>query len=247
MIYYNQNDYANTPYPSPGLPKATIKSGGCGVVSASMIVTNMTGQPVSIPMMAQYAINKGARVNGGTDIIALAKALTLDYGLRFQATNDECALLNHLKGGGMAIVNVGGDRTGYIGVFSNEGHFVVAAGLTDTGKVIILDPGYYAGKFNKAGRAGKVTVQGNNCICDISVLASDTNNRTPSYCLFARKEVEKMTDKTPCKINIKGIEFPGYLQGGSSFFAEGVKVKDVIAALSNNITWEEKTLTATIK
>ena len=54
-------------------------------------------------------------------------------------------------------------------------------------------------------------------------------------------------DKTPCKIVIKGIEFPGYLEGGSSHFAEGVKVTDVIKALNNTITWDAKAVTANIK
>ena len=188
--YYNQNNYANVPYPSPELPKATVKSGGCGVVCASMIVENLTEHKNSPPTMAKYAISKRARVSGGTDMNVLARALRQDYGLHFTTTDNEGILLDHLKSGGMAIANVGGNRSGYTGVFSDGGHFIVVAGIAPDGRIIVLDPGYYAGKFNKSGRAGKVKVVGKECHCDISALAKDTENRSPAYWLFERKVTE---------------------------------------------------------
>ncbi len=185
--YYNQHNYPNVPYPSPDLPKATIKSGGCGVCCASMIVENLTAHQSGPKLMATYAINKKARVSGGTDMNVLAKAICADYGLTVKTTNDEAELLNHLRAGGTAIANVGGNRGGYVGVFSDGGHYIVVAGLTDAGQVIVLDPGYYPGKFGKPGRKGKVTISGNQCICNLSVLAKDTENRSPAYWLFERK------------------------------------------------------------
>lgn len=193
MKYFNQNNYRNVPYPSKTLPKATVASGGCGVVSAAMIVSNLTGQVVTPDKMASYAMNKGARVVGGTDMLTLAKALVIDYPLDYLTTNDENKLLQHLKSGGMAIANVGGNRPGYTGVFSDGGHFIVVAGISQNGKVIVLDPGYYPGKFNKPGRIGKVTVvDGYQCICDMVVLAKDTENRSPAYYLFSRRGVEQV-------------------------------------------------------
>lgn len=190
--YYNQNNYTNVPYPSASLPKATVKSGGCGVCCGAMIVSSMTDKIVDPKAMAAYAITKGARVPGGTDIISLAKAICEDYGFTFETTSDELVLLKHLSEGGMAVVNVGGNRNGYTGVFSNEGHFIVAAECAGN-KVTILDPGYYVGKFNLAGRKGKVSINGNYCYCDISVLAADTSNRHPAYTLFTkRKEVDSV-------------------------------------------------------
>jgi len=195
--YYNQNNYANVPYPSPDLPKATVKSGGCGVCCASMIVENMTAHSIGPKLMSTYAINKKARVSGGTDINALAKAICADYGLSVKATNDEAEMIVHLALGGMAIANVGGNHDGYVGVFSDGGHFVVVAGLTDNGKAIVLDPGYYPGKFGKSGRMGKVVVNVNQCICDVSVLGKDTENRSPAYWLFSKEsEDDKVVYKT---------------------------------------------------
>lgn len=189
-VYYNQNNYPNVPYPSTSAPKATVKSGGCGPTCAAMIVSNLTSEVVDPKAMATYAIQKKARVAGGTDMHVLSKAIAADYGLTYATTNDESVLLQHLRSGGMAIANVGGDRPGYKGVFSDGGHYVVVAGIAQDGRVIVLDPGYYAGKYNKSGRKGKVAVRGNECLCNMSVLAQDTANRSPAYWLFERKVEE---------------------------------------------------------
>ncbi len=218
FIYYNQNDYPNVPYPSPTLPDATVKSGGCGVCCAAMVVSSMGSETVDPKAMAAYAIAKGARVSGGTDMNALAKAACIDYGLVYEITSDENKLLKHLQSGGMAIANVGGDRQGYTGVFSNSGHYIVAAACS--GDVVqIMDPGYYKGKFSTAGRKDKVTVDGNYCYCNITVLASDTANRSPAYWLFTKEEakVEKK-DNIPDDYAKEAVEWAvktGLLKGNA--------------------------------
>lgn len=160
------------------------------MVSSAMIVENLTGLNADPEAMAAYAIEKGARVSGGTDMNVLAQAICSDYGLVCETTSDENELIQHLRSGGMAVANVGGNRGGYTGVFSDGGHFIVCAGLAGDGRVIVLDPGYYPGKFNLSGRKGKVEVDKNSyCYCDITVLAADTSNRNPAYWLF-RKEAK---------------------------------------------------------
>jgi len=187
MIYFNQNNYPSTPYPSKDKPNGTIKSSGCGVVCACMIVGNLTGKVVEPPIMASYAISKGARVSGGTDMNILARNFCTDYNLSYRVTEDENLLISHLKSGGMVIANVGGNHGSYKGVFSDGGHYVVIIGLTPEGKLMVLDPGYYAGKFNLPGRKGKVTMVGNIAVCDISIMAADTEIRPQEYWLFSKK------------------------------------------------------------
>lgn len=204
-IYFNQNNYPNNPYPAPGYPNATIKSGGCGPTSMAMIVSNLTSQAIEPVAMAQFAINCGARVSGGTDMDVLANAACREFGLTCETTNDETALLQHLNAGGMAIANVGGDRSGYTGVFSNGGHYVVVYGVNGN-NVVILDPGYYVGKFNKTDRAGKVSISGDYyLVTDISVLAQDTANRSPQYWLFKKANVY-----VPVNIIVAGQALQGY-------------------------------------
>jgi hypothetical protein len=213
--YYNQYNYPNTPYPSPTLPNATVKSGGCGVCSAAMIVSSLCSKKVNPVEMAAYAMKKGARVVGGTDMNTLAKAISQDYGLSYETTSDETKLLEHLKTGGMAIGNVGGNRSGWTGVFSSAGHFIVIAACEDT-TAAILDPGYYSGKFERSGRSGKVRVSGNYCYCDISVLAADTANRSPAYWLFKKTNVLDNTPDNYAKQSIEWAIEQGLLKGDES-------------------------------
>ncbi len=190
-MYYNQNNYAHIPYPSSGNPTATVKSGGCGVCCASMIVEALTGKVWPPNQSAAYSIQVGARVSGGTDMVRLGKSIASAYGLLLQYSNNINMLLSHLSAGGVAAVNVGGDRPGYTGLFSDGGHYVTAIGVKD-GKAIIYDPGYYSGKFSKAGRSGKVTVSGNEIYVTPSLLDKDAENRNPRYYLFSKEEIDDM-------------------------------------------------------
>jgi len=244
--YYNQNDYDYVPYPSPELPRATVKSGGCGVCCGAMIVSSMASQTVDPEAMAAYSIAIGARVSGGTDMNTLADAICRDYGLSCETTSDENNLLEHLKDGGMAIANVGGDRDGWTGVFSNGGHFVVVAeynGYT----VAIMDPAYYSGKFSLAGRSGKVIVNGDLCYCNVEVLADDTANRSPAYWLFKKGDDDMPEGALEAKINIGGKEYPAYALGGHVYFGQGVQVKEFIDQLPKTTDWRGNEMTLYIK
>lgn len=193
MKYYNQNDYPHTPYPSKAHPKATIKTGGCGVCCASHIVEGLTGQKFPPPEAAKFAIACGARGDGGTIMSVLAKALAAKYGLTYSTTDSRAALLAHLATGGMAVANVGGDRPGYTGVFSDGGHYVTVIGRLG-GTLRIYDSGYYSGKFNRSGRVGKVNMVGNEARCASAMLDADCANRSPRYYLF--KEAKPMNTQT---------------------------------------------------
>lgn len=191
MVYFNQLAYPHEPYPAPGYEHATIKSGGCGVCCAAMLVSNLTDSTVTPVEMARIAMETGARVAGGTDMNRLGAVLSQRYGLAFSTTNDEAALVLHLKKGGMAAANTGGNRKGYTGVFSDSGHFVVIAGM-ENGRAAVLDPGRYEGKYDKNGRRGKVETLGDVCYCALDTLAADTFTRSPGYYLFQRIEEMKI-------------------------------------------------------
>lgn len=228
-----------------------MRSGGCGIACMAMIINNLTPYKADPAQMAAYAIQKGARNSGGTDMNILARAVRTDYGLEFTTTSDETMLMEHLASGQMAVANVGGNRPGYAGIFSDGGHFIVCAGLTEDCKVIILDPGYYAGKFNKAGRAGKVKVNGHNCICDITVLAEDTYNRAPSYWLFSGKEAEMVMkigfELTEVKATLNGETVNKAVilnvDGKDTAYIPAVALKD--AGMS--VEWDNDNATVVIK
>ncbi len=137
LVYIQQNTKENEsiPYPSSEKPKATIASGGCGVCTSLMIIKNTTSNNPELVEWKQLMEKNGCRVRGGTDIRKTAKLMKKTYGFKYKKTKSIKKLKAHLKKGYMAICNVGDN-----GYFAYGGHYVVAAGITKSGRVIVLDP-----------------------------------------------------------------------------------------------------------
>ena len=124
----------------------------------------------------------------GTSYKRYAPAFAERLGLRVELTNDQEALRHCLRTGGAAVLNIGGDYEGYVGVFSHGGHYVAAISEEPDGRIAILDPSYKVGKYEEDGRKGKVEVKNKVlCICDMQVLVEDTTRRDPGMYLFWRK------------------------------------------------------------
>lgn len=228
MVYYNQRNYPNVPYPAKGYESATIKTSGCGVCCASMVVENLTDKKLPPDKCAQYAIQTGARVPGGTNMATLGKAIAKDYGLTMTTTNTSATMLSGLKSGAYVVVNVGGDREGHVGLFSDSGHYIVAVGVASDGRVQVLDPNYYAGKFDKAGRRGKVTVQGNICLVSQADLIADTTVTATKYYIFkgaedmTKDELKEASVKVGSK-TVKGFEVDDTIYVPVRAFVETMK------------------------
>lgn len=181
-MYYNQRDY-NVPYPSASHPYATIKTSGCGVCAMSTVLeTFINSMPPA--KMAEYSISVGARADTGTDMRVLSKSVSHDYNLQTTLTDDKNALYEHVKSGSIAIANVGGDRKGYKGLFCTTGHYIVV--LWNKGKLAVLDPDYYKGKYNINGRDKKVELDYPYIYCNLDDLDKDCENRSPRYYLFSK-------------------------------------------------------------
>lgn len=71
-----------------------------------------------------------------------------------------------------------------------------------------------------------------------------SNNNWARWQAF-KKALEVRT--VTCTIDIKGTKFPGYLEGGRSYFGEGVAVVDVVRAISPTTTWDDKNRIAIIR
>lgn len=113
----------------------------------------------------------------------LSKALSRTFGFKVTQTNNVTALLEALRQGSIAIANVGGDRAGYRGVFSDGGHYVIVFGIAPDGRLVIADPYRYAGKYEKSYRKA-VEAAGSLLYAAPGVLDKDTENRSPRYTIF---------------------------------------------------------------
>lgn len=188
--FYCQLDYEHVPYPSPvGVANGNIANNGCGVCAASMVAENMLGVSFPPEESAKLAKACGAREGFGTDLYIYSKAFAEHFNLDVRDTEDAEEALRFLQEKrGMVIANTQGDRPadGYIGVFSNSGHYIVIAEAEGT-TVKVWDPMYKPGsdRFEIPGRKGKVRLDGTDAYADMSVLAQDCKDRP--FFLFSKK------------------------------------------------------------
>ena len=190
--FYCQLDYEHVPYPSPvGAKNGNIANNGCGVCAASMVAENMLGISFPPEESAKLAKACGAREGYGTDLYIYAPVFAEHVGLCVRDTEDAQEALRFLQEGrGMVIANTQGDRPadGYIGVFSNSGHYIVVAAVNGT-EALVWDPMYKegSGRFDVPGRKGKVRLDGTDAYADFSVLEQDCKDR-PFFLFWKREE-----------------------------------------------------------
>lgn len=209
MIYYNQLNYANIPYPSSLYPNATIKTSGCGVCCASIVVENLTGKDFPPEISAKFSMENKARAATGTDMATLAKALCCKFDeMTYWSTDDSNIVASAVEDGAIAIANTkGGDK----GLFSTSGHYVVLAGYKNT-TFSVLDPYLYNGKFDTKYRKGKVTQHDNVLYVSQEHVANDCKR----YYIFKKNgenmnqlSIEKAKEIIRTKIGLqqKTIEY----------------------------------------
>ena len=175
-VYYNQADprWASHPYPSQELPGATIKSGGCGVTCAAMVVSS-SKEIVRPDTMGDIARENGFRPNGGT-AWELFQYVADRWGLETREVRSSYEALQACKDGYFVIILCSA------GLWTTGGHYILAVGARGD-QIEIYDPYLYAGKFNSRGRQGKVSVEGNSCFVQIDTFKQNSE----AHAFFAYK------------------------------------------------------------
>lgn len=185
IVYYNQGDWGHVAYPAAGFPSATVKTGGCGIASVSMVVEALTGQSFDPAACAALALQIGARIVGGTDLRLLGRAIASRFGLFYLTTSDLGALRQHLATGKPAIASVGGNRPGHKGLFSDGGHFLAIL-AEEGGLLTIADPANSPGKYGMRYPHRQSVVKRAGMLLRVlpTDLDADCMGRTPKYHLF---------------------------------------------------------------
>lgn len=144
MAYYNQKDYNDL------FAGGTIATSGCGVTSAAMVATTLTGKTVTPSEVAKLAKEKGYEVSAGTSW-GLFNNLGSIYNFHGEEIGkDDNSILAALNSGKKVIVSEGkGTWT------SGAGHIIVLAGASD-GKIMVNDP-YSREKSSKLWDIGDIT------------------------------------------------------------------------------------------
>ena len=171
------------------LHHSTFDKTGCGICSALMVADRLRVDPdFTMKEALQISYDTGANHAPGTDYKLYGPAFAERFNLKLVMTSDIEEVRRCVRTGGAVVANAGGDRDGWIGVFTHGGHYVVVISETEDGRLCILDPSLKEGKFDEEGRAGKVQVCGKFAYCDPEILRKDTENRDPSFYCFWRKE-----------------------------------------------------------
>ena len=186
MKYLNQTWYPEVAYPtnvrepdSRLARSGTVSEAGCGLCCMCMVVDLLTTEALSLEECIALSIQCGANRNPGTDLDILAAAAADRFQLHVEMTSDPRQMLRCLQTGGVAVVNVGGNRAGYTGLYSHNGHYVLAVGYNGT-EVCVLDPSWSPDKFTRPDQAGLIRVSGYYTYCAPEVLIKEAENRDPS-------------------------------------------------------------------
>ena len=199
MKYINQLEYADISYITrtdmeeeadrEAGKKTTVRSSGCGLCSSIMVLDRLLrDSDFELEDAIQLSYDVNANYRRGTSYKRYAPAFAEKFGLKLEMTNDPERLRYCLQTGGAAVIHIGGDYEGHVGVFSHGGHYVAAISQEPDGRIAILDPSYKVGKYEEEGRKGKVEVKNDViCICEMKVITEDFANRDPGMYLFWRK------------------------------------------------------------
>ena len=185
LVYIQQNGSVgkNIPYTNKTHPNSTIATSGCGCCSSLMVLLNQTKYTMTLSKWASILMKKGAREYGGTDMRVVGNILKKDYKFEYEHTTDLSKLKEHIKAGYKAVVHVGAK-----GYFSDRGHFVCVAGITEDNKAIVLDPYYYTNKWIitvkgiKRSKYFTYNASTHEVYCDFSTIAADA--KADKYHLF---------------------------------------------------------------
>ena len=192
MLYLNQLNYRHVHYAhnveNGGVPeeRQCIATSGCGLCCACMMVDHLTYHELSLEECIRMTYETRANRLIGSRLELLGPALAEKFNLEYRYSNEIEDVLQCLRDGGEVIINVGGNREDYVGLYSHGGHYIIAIGY-DGKEMCILDPSYKEGKYDIEARAGKVRVDFPFTYCKPEYIVEDTLNKPICYHLFKRK------------------------------------------------------------
>lgn len=152
-VYYNQKDrrWANHPYASANHPYATVGTSGCGTTCTAMIVSSCK-EIITPDVMSDISKQNGYRGLEGTSD-ELFGYVANRWGIEMKRLHSSYEAHQACKEGYFVII------TCAAGLWTDGGHYILAVGASDT-DIEIYDPNLYVGKFDRAGRQGKVRLDG---------------------------------------------------------------------------------------
>lgn len=194
MLYVNQLEYPHLTYNhntlngGPPEGRNSVKTSGCGLCCASMVVDQLTDQTLPIEDCVRLSEETGANQWIGTSMKVLGKALSERYEIDFSYTNDIDEAIEHLAKGGRVIVLVGGARDGYADLFTKRGHYMLLLSY-DGEEFCILDPALSDEKYAEEGRVGRVRIKPPFLYSSKEEIVLAAEAQKTRYFLFSRRKI----------------------------------------------------------
>ena len=196
MRHINQRRYPYIPYPqymaepdNPRGKQGTVRSGGCGLCSACMIIDQLTTEKFSVRECTKLSMAVGGNHSSGTDMEILAPALAEKFNLDYKPSKDITAAIEAVRDGGRVIALVGATEPQHKGIFTTGGHYIVVISATAE-EVCILDPNWTSKNFKKWEKEGLVRMEGTLVYTTPEILHNEVKTIWPGYYIFRRKKIK---------------------------------------------------------
>ena len=197
MKFVNQRDYPHWLYITrtdmEGEEKekgktTTVFTSACGLCCAVMVADRLLPNcdfELSDAIDLSYAVK--ANYRRGTSYVRFAPAFAEKLGLRMEASDNLEDVRRCLRTGGAAVLLIQGDRDGKPGIFAHSGHYITAISEEPDGRIAILDPYLYEGKYEEEGRKGVVEVtRGKIILSEGKYIQQEASVKSTPYYMFWR-------------------------------------------------------------
>lgn len=194
MRHIIQRRYSYIPYPQrmdePDNPRGkngTVRSGGCGLCSACMVVDQLTTEVFPVREATQLSMAVGGNHSSGTDMEIFGPVVAEKFNLDFSTSRDINEAIEAVRDGGRVIALVGKTEPQHKGIFTQGGHYIVVIAATKD-EVCILDPNWTAKNFKKWEKEGLVRMEGTLVYTTPEILHNEVKTTDPGYYIFRRKK-----------------------------------------------------------
>lgn len=206
MNYAKYHEQTLTAYKNVRYGGNSIYNSACGPATLANALMVLGVADITVKDACAFAVSCKARVEGGTDMHKLLAAAAKKWKITYTTTSSNAKLAAHLKAGGVAAMNQGSKYK----VFSNGGHFVLAAAIDSKDRVTVIDSYWNAKKYKTWPAYHAKSEVLSHCFVrtPLAWCGKATVDRSPSYYLIskvtqksdAKKEVEDMTEAEVRKI-----------------------------------------------
>lgn len=142
VVYYNQGNYTNSKF--CGTSSKNIRKSGCGIVSAAIVASSLTGNkkydPIYMSDLARTGVDCGSSISGTRESFFPYMAEKFNFNVVTVSKSQTDKVVDALKTGKALVIA----HMGYGHFTTGEGHYIVLSAINSKGEVLVYDPGHRA-------------------------------------------------------------------------------------------------------